>query len=216
MNTNPKTKRILCYGDSNTWGWVPLKMGQERFPVNVRWTGILQNKLGADYEIIEDGIGGRNTITDDPRPDFEKRNGLETLPLALEGNLPLDWIVIMLGTTELKEMFNMSAQEIAEGLRKIVSAIKNYRVLVGTEPPKILIVIPAVIIETTESVSGLFKGGTKKSEELIKEYQKICKEEDVECLNSNEVIKVDMEEGIHIDKKAHKKLGEFIYEKIIK
>lgn len=57
MNRNNKAKRVLCYGDSNTWGRVPSGMGEERYPVDTRWPGILQNLLGENYEIIEEGLG---------------------------------------------------------------------------------------------------------------------------------------------------------------
>jgi lysophospholipase L1-like esterase len=214
MNTNPKAKRILCYGDSNTWGWVPSKMGQERFLANERWTGILQDKLGSDWEVIEESLGGRNTITEDERAGFEERNGLRTLPIILETHLPLDKVVIMLGTTELKEMFNLSAKEIAKGLQMLIKTVKKYRALAETQVPEIIVVIPPVIIDTTEFAAVLFKGGTDKSKELIRAYEKVCREEDVVCIDSNEVVEVNQTEGIHLDEKAHEKLGNFIYKKI--
>lgn len=41
--------RILCYGDSNTWGY-NAETG-DRFPDNVRWTGVLQNLLGPAFRV---------------------------------------------------------------------------------------------------------------------------------------------------------------------
>ena len=61
MNTNPKAKRILCFGDSNTWGRIPGKKFR-RFPVDQRWTGILQKLLGEDYEVIEEGLTARVVV----------------------------------------------------------------------------------------------------------------------------------------------------------
>ena len=52
--------RILCYGDSNTWGYIPLT--EKRYPPEVRWTGRLQRLLGPDYQVLEDGLSGRTTI----------------------------------------------------------------------------------------------------------------------------------------------------------
>ena len=65
MNINPTSKRILCFGDSNTWGYVPAT--GKRYPVGVRWTSLLQEKLGDGYEIIEEGLNSRTTDIDDPK-----------------------------------------------------------------------------------------------------------------------------------------------------
>lgn len=129
MKTNTTTKRILCYGDSNTWGRIPSRMGMERYPIQTRWTGILQETLGEDYEIIEEGLGGRTTMVDDPRPEFPERNGLKTLSILLETHLPLDLVIVMLGTTDTKEMMNISSERTTEGMSEIIKVIKNYKVL---------------------------------------------------------------------------------------
>ena len=57
-------KTILCYGDSNTWGYEPAT--KERYSRAERWTGILQRELGADYYVVEEGLNGRTTVWDDP------------------------------------------------------------------------------------------------------------------------------------------------------
>lgn len=215
MNIDKDALRILCYGDSNTWGWIPSKMGQERFDVSKRWTGVLQEKLGKEYEIIEEGLGGRNTVSDDDRVGFEERNGAKTLPIVLESHLPLEKVIVMLGTTETKEMMDMSAKDIAGGVKKLIKIIKNYRTLKDILVPEVIVIIPPVIIDTTDFASVLFKGGTKKSKELIGELKQVCLEESVKCVDSNEIIKVDKVEGIHIDEINHKKLGELIYENIL-
>ena len=63
-------KKVLCFGDSNTWGYNPST--KDRFPKEIRWTGILQGKLGSeDTKIIEEGLVGRTTVYED-----EKRPGL--------------------------------------------------------------------------------------------------------------------------------------------
>ena len=72
MNTNLKAKRILCIGDSHTWGYIPLT-DHIRFDANVRWTGVLQKKLGKNYEVIEEGLNSRTLVSNDPRPDKEGR-----------------------------------------------------------------------------------------------------------------------------------------------
>ncbi|MGV8163138.1 MAG: GDSL-type esterase/lipase family protein [Candidatus Nanoarchaeia archaeon] len=209
------TKRILCYGDSNTWGWVPSSMGKQRFDINSRWPGILQKKLGEEYEIIEEGLGGRTTMFDDPRPEFPLRNGLKTLPIILESHLPLDYVIIMLGTTDTKEMMNLSAEQTVEGMRELILCIKKFRVLDGSKSPEILIVVPPVVDETCAFASKLFIGGTAKATALREKYKVLAEEEKVLFLDSTNKVKVDSEEGVHIDALNHEKLAEAIVDKIL-
>ncbi|MFA6307984.1 MAG: SGNH/GDSL hydrolase family protein [Patescibacteria group bacterium] len=207
-------KRILCFGDSNTWGWVPFSMGAKRYSLDKRWTGILQKSLGDDYEIIEEGLGGRTTMFDDPRPEFPQRNGLQILPIILETHLPLDYVILMLGTTDTKEMFNLSSQKTTKGMQKIIQTIKNYRVLEGFSSPQILLIVPPIVVEETDFASKLFKGASEKSKKLVKFYKELSKQEKILYLDPTQEVKVDQKEGIHIDETNHEKLAKLIYEKI--
>src|SRR6478672_7408743 len=109
MTTNPDAKRILCFGDSNTWGRIPHVPG--RYPVNVRWTGRLQKLLGDNFEIIEEGLGSRTTDLNYAKKPG--RNGRAYLTPCLDSHNPLDVVVIMLGTNDAKIEFNRNAQDIA-------------------------------------------------------------------------------------------------------
>lgn len=214
MNITPKAKRILCYGDSNTWGWVPMGMGLKRFTTEERWTGILQKKLGENYEIIEEGLGGRTTMFDDPRPEFPERNGLKSLPAILESHLPLDLVILMLGTTDTKEMLSVSQKDITEGMRRLVKAIKEFKVLEGSQSPEILVIVPPIVEEEAELASKLFKGGKEKTASLVQSYAKLAEAEGVNYLDPTREIKVDTTEGIHLDANNHSKLAELVFEKI--
>jgi lysophospholipase L1-like esterase len=87
---------ILCYGDSNTWGYQAATA--ERLGRWERWPGVLQRTLG-DVHVIEEGQNGRTTVFDVPfEPD---RNGLTYLPVALQTHHPVDLVVIDLGTNDL-------------------------------------------------------------------------------------------------------------------
>ena len=205
--------RILCYGDSNTWGWVPSSMGTKRY--SGRWPVVLQRLLGDKYTVIEEGLGGRTTSFDDPRSEFPERNGLKTLPIILETHLPLDLVIIMLGTTDTKEMLNLSSEKIAEGMSSLVKVTKKYRTLTGTSSPQILIIVPPIVKEDCEIASKLFKGGTLKGKKLVELYERVAKEEGVLYLDPTTNIKVDDKEGIHIDEQNHERLAKLIYEKIM-
>ena len=215
-DSNSKIKKILCYGDSNTWGWVPSSMGSKRYNSNNRWPGVLQNILGSNYEIIEEGLGARTTMFNDPRPEFPLRNGLETLPIILDSHSPLNLVIIMLGTTDSKEMLNLNVIDITNGMRKLIKIVKNHKNLEGCSSPKILIVVPAIVDEKAEFASKLFKGGTLKTKALIESYNKLTEEENIYYLNPTNTVKVDEFEGVHIDNKNHKILGSLIAQKISK
>ncbi len=103
-------KTVLCYGDSNTWGSDP-ETG-ERFAPDVRWPGVLRRSLGEGYWVIEEGLGGRTTVRDDPIEGAHK-NGRAYLRACLESHKPIDLMTIMLGTNDLKARFAASASDIA-------------------------------------------------------------------------------------------------------
>ena len=106
-------KRILCYGDSNTWGLIPGSNPHQRYSIEKRWTGILQN-LRPDLQIIEEGLCGRTTVFEDAlRPG---RNGLAVLPILLESHKPLDGAVVMLGTNDCKTVYRASEYTIGKGI----------------------------------------------------------------------------------------------------
>ncbi len=102
-------KTILCYGNSNTWGAV-LGTG-ERYAPFIRWTGVLAQELGAMYRVIEEGPNGRTTLWDDPIEGY--KNGKEYLIPCLESHRPIDLVVMMLGTNDLKIRFSVPAYDIA-------------------------------------------------------------------------------------------------------
>ena len=207
MNLNSKAKRILCYGDSNTLGWVPFSMGNKRYSIESRWPGILQKKLGDKYEVIEEGLGARTTMFDDPRPEFPARNGLKSLPAILESHLPLDFVIFMLGTTDTKEMLGLDSKKITEGMQSLVKTVKTFRTLENTLSPKILVIFPPIVEEEADFASKLFKGATVKTKELVESYKILAKEEGVLYLDPTKDVKVDEKDGVHIDSENHRKLA---------
>ncbi len=121
-------KNILCYGDSNTWGFVPGSLNfetyyVERYPYHKRWTGILQKRLGDNYRIIEEGLNGRTTNVD--YANEQGRNGKTFLPIALYSHAPLDLAILMLGMNDLKKEFNRSAAEIASATSELIEIIQK-------------------------------------------------------------------------------------------
>ena len=112
-------KSILCYGDSNTYGLMP--DSPDRYPRDVRWTGILQKKLGEDYYVIEEGLSGRTTLWDDPIE--EHKNGKKYLLPCLDSHKPVDLVILMLGTNDLKTRFSLTPFDIGASVENLVKVL---------------------------------------------------------------------------------------------
>ena len=208
MNTNPNAKRILCYGDSNTWGAIPLEQG--KYPAHVRWTGVLQNRLGEDYEVIEEGLRSRTTNIDDPKRI--DRNGKTYFHPCLETHTPLDLCIIWLGTNDLKQRFKRTAEDVAKAAQELIQMAKE-----ETEGrTKILLVCPPVIYDTETTKEYDFVDPYSTSLALGAQYNKIADEEKVHFINlAKEGVTPDETEGVHLTKEMHQKIGELFAKKVI-
>lgn len=129
-------KRILCFGDSNTYGYIP--DGTGRYSEDIRWTGRLQKKLSSEAIIIEEGLCGRTTVFQDELRIG--RRGVELLPVLLESHAPLDLVTVMLGTNDCKTVYGASAEVIGKGIEKIIGQIKSI-----SPQTKILLISPIVL-----------------------------------------------------------------------
>lgn len=128
---------ILCFGDSNTFGTNP---AGGRWPWEQRWTGLLQNELGSSYRIIEDGCGGRTTGLDDPIEG--DRNGLRHLGVSLHSHRPLDLVILMLGTNDMKHRFSLLPIDIAHSAARLGELVQSYPYGPAYPVPKVLLVSP--------------------------------------------------------------------------
>ena len=205
-------KRILCYGDSNTWGAIPNET--ERYPDDVRWTGVLQHTLGADYGIIEEGYNGRTTVHDDP---IEGRlSGTTYFKTCLESQQPLDLIILMLGTNDLKTRFNVNPKSIAYGLDRYVDILKSAP-KVGPKP-KLLIVSP-ILVDPAYKEHALFHdmfGETahERSLGLADAYREIADADGVYYFNAAAHAKASVKDGVHMEPEGHAVLGRALAEKV--
>lgn len=196
-------KTILCFGDSNTWGAVPGNT-QNRYPRQVRWPGVLQDVLGRDYYIIEEGLCGRTTVIDDPiEPD---RCGKSYLMPCLLSHRPLDGVVLMLGTNDLKPRFSYSAYNIARGAALLVELIQKSETGIDNHSPKILLIAPARLGRLSGDADE-FKGGPEKSKLLAGYYALQAKELGCDFLDASEIIVVSDLDGVHLDGTENTKLA---------
>lgn len=197
-------KRILCYGDSNTWGSDPA--GDERFPDDVRWTGVLAKTLGNDYTVIEEGLGGRTTVRDDPTDLY--RNGKDYLIPCLLSHRPLDLVVLMLGTNDLKTRFNVSAWDIADGMRFLGNIILASQAGRANKAPQLLMMAPPPLIST--NLLPHFTGAVEKSEQLAGQYADVAKELGCHLLNAGDHARTSTLDGVHWEASEHISLGKAV------
>jgi len=201
-------KRILCYGDSNTWGSNPLNGG--RLDDQTRWTRILAHTLGSDYEVIEEGLGGRTTVWEDPL-EGNNRNGLIYLVPCLESQRPLDLVLIMLGTNDLKKRFSLSAYDIAQGAGVLVTAVQKSMAGQDGNAPPVLLMAPPPVGRLTD-YAEMFEGALEKSKKLGDRYRQVSQQLGCAFLDTATVIASSQVDGIHFDPGEHAKLGHTVAE----
>ena len=206
-------KTILCYGDSNTWGFKsrlsPTKV--ERYKKSERWTGILGRVLGRGYSIIEEGNIGRTTVWDDPLLPY--KNGRDTLIPCLDTHQPLDLVIIALGTNDLKGRFNKSAIEIAAGAGDLVWIVQRWVPLVG-DTPKVVLVAPPPLANLIGDAAAIFSGGQQKSRFLAKCYQAVAEERGCEFVDTGEASLSLSGDGVHFTRQDHRIFGEYLAKKV--
>ncbi|MCB1497223.1 MAG: SGNH/GDSL hydrolase family protein [Bauldia sp.] len=209
----PKT--VLCYGDSNTWGAATVSRPDDRYAPDERWPGIVREALGADWLVIEEGLNGRTTISDDPVEGAEK-NGRTYLGPCLQSHRPLDVVVIMLGTNDLKARFDKSPQEIADGIGVLVDMVKAAGAGHSGGTPRIIVVSPAPTREEFPMHAEMFVGAEPKSKKLAGFYRALAEDRGVEFFDAGSVIESSFHDGFHLDPEAHSALGIAIAAEILR
>ena len=203
-------KNILCFGDSNTYGYKPDNSG--RYGITVRWPGKLQALLGDEYHIIEEGLPGRTTVFDDPNQPYRK--GEDYIVPCLLSRISLEFVIVMLGTNDCKSVFKKTSKEIALGLSEIINKIKA----VTSGSAKILIISPIHLGDNIgkpgydpdfDDVSRL------TSKELALEYRKLAEETVCAFLDASEYTRASPLDEEHLDETGHYKLAGAIADMII-
>jgi lysophospholipase L1-like esterase len=218
MNTNPDATVVLCYGDSNTNGTKPDRSG--RFDANERWTGILQTNLEDGYYVIEEGLGGRTTDLEHYNPGKPSRNGLVYFKACIDSHMPLDVITIMLGTNDLKTVYNRSAEDVAEALRQYPEYVKGYCNERNMQLPKMILVSPPYMDEKAskfvESMpqTGIYdEVSAQKSRQFAEPIKKVADETGCIFFDAASITKTG-DDGCHLDQQSHQVLGDKLSELI--
>jgi lysophospholipase L1-like esterase len=207
-------KTLLCFGDSNTHGTVPMQSADEvvRHGFAQRWPGVLRSALGANWCVVEEGLPGRTTSFDDP-DEGDDRNARRYWQACLQSHRPLDAIVIMLGTNDLKTKFGASPQTVAEALGHLIDIAR-----LNTPPqsahPLMLLVAPVPILELS-FFRDVFAGGASKSRQLAATCARVAAQRGVHFLDAAAHCSVSTIDGIHLDGLAHQRLGAAIASSLI-
>ena len=199
-------KRILCIGDSNTWGYIP--GSGERYEKNVRWTGKLAQTLGENYEVIEEGMNGRTTaFTDKIEPGTA---ALDYLYPCLISQFPLDYIIVMLGTNDTKTRYGVNTVEIGYGLGEVLLKIEETCRRKSQTPEKIVIA-PADLYPKKDWIEFTAESA-QKAGGLTEEYRSIAALHHAEFLSACEVLGAECIgcDGIHFTEVGHQKLAEAV------
>ena len=200
---------ILCFGDSNTWGYKPDKTG--RFDEKTRWTGLLQQKLGPEYHIIEEGLCGRTTVFQDELR--ESRRGLDMIGVTVETHNPLDLVIIMLGTNDCKNRYGASASIIAKGLDQVI----RKACLNASQHFDLLVISP---IHLGEGVwekgfdTEFNENSVAVSKGLAEEYRKVSEKYGLAFLNAADYAQPGAADREHLDEEGHQRLAEAVLHEI--
>jgi lysophospholipase L1-like esterase len=217
-------KRILIFGDSNSWGWIPKENGvpSERYPPEQQWPRVMQGLLGSDYEVVVDALSGRTTDAPDPGAPMTGAalDGSAYLPAAIAAHFPLDLVVIMLGTNDTKAVFKRSPFQIALGAGKLVGIVQSSGKMFGggwyTYPAlKVLLVAPPPLGRQTV-LGEVFEGevGVERSKGLAAAYRKIAEAAGVSFFDAGSVIQTDGSDGVHFTGETQRKLGGAMTEQV--
>ena len=195
---------IVCYGDSNTHGVHPVT--RERFRRDVRWPGVLAADVADLAVVIEEGLNGRTTLWDDPFMDG--RNGQPYLLPCLRSHEPVDLVVLMLGTNDLKTIFGRHAHEIALGAGTLAEMALGSGAGRGGAAPEVLLVAPPRLGELTDrSELWGFGDARLKSEALSRLYRNAAELKGVPFLDAASIVEADPADGVHLGEDAHAVLG---------
>ncbi len=198
-------KTVLCFGDSITWGFDP--EGSGRHALEDRWPSVLASALGQGVTVIAEGLNGRTTGYDDHLADCD-RNGVKNLPTLLHTHQPLDLVIIMLGTNDMKPVIAGTAHAARAGIQRLVGLVRHHEYSFDYDAPDILIVSPPPLAETADPIfSAIFRGGIEQSTMLASLYRDLA--DDLGCgfFDAGSVAKTSPIDGVHLTAEHTRAIG---------
>lgn len=213
-------KKILVYGDSNTWGWIGVEEAfpSTRYADDERWAGVMAADLGNGYTVAVDGLTVRATNLDDSMDwnaiKSDMFNGAKTLPAAIAREMPVDLLIIMLGTNDLNAETDRSAEDIAAAIIEVAQAAQGCAggVAYHYDAPKVLVVSPPPVNDMPHpNFAAMFEGGKAKSEALGAALKTAADKAGIASFDAGAVVGNALgTDGLHISKQQHAQLGKAI------
>lgn len=207
-------KHIVCFGDSNTHGYcadpTDCADGGNRFNEDERWTCLLQKKLGDEYLVIEEGLGGRTTVFDDAL--HESMSGLDVIYSVLMSHEPVDLLIIMLGTNDCKERFGANACCISIGMDRLIMKAKTTECWTNGVPNILVIAPPHMKEGFHDEAMGLCC--IEKSKDIAKYYEPVCKNRGVAFLDADAVSEFNKVDFTHLTRQGHSNLADKLAETV--
>ena len=194
---------VLCFGDSNTWGRSPHSTA--RHPPDSRWPNVLAAALGPDVHVIAEGLNGRTTVWDDPIE--EHRSGKAYLPACLLSHHPLDLVIVMLGTNDLKRRFSVSAFDIGRSVGLLLDMILQSKTGPDGGPPRALLVSPPPVGKLS-AFAEMFEGAAEKCAGLPRYYREHAEARGCAFFDAGSVVRASDADGIHLEAADQVRLGE--------
>jgi lysophospholipase L1-like esterase len=191
-------RNVLCFGDSNTWGYVPGT--GERFDEKIRWTALTQVLLNNEFTLYEAGLSGRTINSNEQSRDF--RNGAKLINLYLESCRPLELVIIMLGTNDLKAGLSHSIEDIYTAAKALCLQVLNFDYAPYAKP-EIMLVAPVPFVDSV-GIDKEFSQSIVKSKQLAPAFYQLAQELELSFLDAGRVIKSSPIDGIHWDEKGHR------------
>ena len=201
-------KTILAYGDSLPYGANPIP-GGPRHAYEDRWPTALEQGLGGKARVIAEGLGGRTTVHDDWSANAD-RNGARLLPTLLQSHSPLDLVIIMLGTNDIKPFHGRTAGEAGRGMARLVQIIRgHYAGKMQDAPQVILVSPPPIIVGDWADMMDHFgpHDAIATSADFASEYRKRAEEQKVHCCDAGTVATTSRADGIHLDPANTRAIG---------
>ncbi|MAQ81977.1 MAG: hydrolase [Maritimibacter sp.] len=200
-------RTILCFGDSNTHGTRALRFlnDRRRHAKADRWPSVMAGALGAGWDVIAEGHPGRTAVFDDPIEGVHK-NGMRALPALLETHLPVDLVIVMLGTNDTKTRFSATSFDIAKGLEKVARTILASDAGPDGAAPRVLLAAPVPVIEVGP-IAPMFVGAQTKSTELAGHLEAAASRLGVGFIDLAPVAQADPVDGVHLTADAQAAIG---------
>ena len=204
-------KNILFFGDSNTFGSNPLG---GRHPYEKRFTGRIHLALGPEYRVIEEGLGGRTTVFED---EIEQgRCGRDALAMCIATHKPIDLLVIMLGTNDLKARFRPTDWDLARAMEQLLHIIDTYPYAPHFKKPQVLLISPIEIgPRVADCGFGCFTAqAAEQSKRFSRIYAQVAADAGIHFFDAATVARPSAEDQLHMDSENHAKLAAALETKI--